>query len=177
MIQYSTQELERIELVLPKRMQHLHATNTRFLENFVWHPKAHRSVNNCRDAIRVRGIALHQELKSILLKLRSGYFLFHLRGSEEIEEKKVNQIHRKLIGNKTKIRLASNEELASFNAIKGTVNPLLADLWNLHHIISPTIFQGEFVWTNDGELDGYVKFNPYLLLETPHHSVEEFARA
>ncbi|MCI4671641.1 MAG: YbaK/EbsC family protein [Bacteroidia bacterium] len=163
------------KIALPTRIEHLsEIIQTKFSEKFYWKPNAHEPVNNCEDAIRVRGIKPHQELKSIMLKLRGGFLLFHLRGNERIDPKKVNKIHRDIFGNKTKIRLATDKELSTFNSIKGTVNPLLISLWNLHHVISPTVFQESFVWTNDGELNGYVKFSPKLLLEAQNNSVLDF---
>lgn len=162
-------------LSLPNRLEHLKlliGNNKEY--KFSWTPKAHYEVNNCLDASKARKIKLHQEMKSIFLKLRSGFYLFHLRGDESISEKKINKLHRKYSGNKTKIRFASNTELSTFNVEKGKVNPLLEELWTLPHFISPTLLLENHVFTNDGTLDGYINFNPSLILETNKCIVDEF---
>ncbi len=167
--------IESIKLNLPLRIQHLRGViEQKYFFCFLWKPQAHAPVNNCPDAIKVRGIKPNQELKSIILKLRSGLFVFHLRRNEEICEKKVNAIHKKYVGNKTKIRLARKEELSAFKVEKGTVNPLLVELWPLNHVVSPSLLEEKVVYTNDGELDGYVRFDPRLILESKNHIVDHF---
>ncbi|MCP4440344.1 MAG: hypothetical protein GY810_15470 [Aureispira sp.] len=72
---------------LPKRMEHL-VSILKFKNeyDFHWEPVAHHDVDNCLDASVARKIELHQEMKSILFKLRSGLFLCHLRGNEIIND-------------------------------------------------------------------------------------------
>jgi prolyl-tRNA editing enzyme YbaK/EbsC (Cys-tRNA(Pro) deacylase) len=130
------------------------------LQGFIF--KKYKTKNNvfsCEDAAKERKIEQKHELKSLVVKTNdSSLYVLHLSGIKYADFKNIAQ----KLGVKY-VFLAPERDLKNLKVIKGTVCPFLESIWNLPQLISNEILYMDEVYTNCGELNGYIKFNPQYL--------------
>ena len=55
--------------------------------------------------------------------------------------------------------------LKAFGILKGEVTPFVEPFWSMRHIIDDSVFDRDWMTTNDSTRQGFVKFNPKVLHE------------
>ena len=119
-------------------------------------------VTSCWEAACFRNIALKEELKSLLFKSSDGLIMTHVPGDRRVNQ----EILDSLFG---KVRLMGKQQLSNYELEKGRINPFTSHLYfgkdvDLKHIICKTVFENQYVYTNDDTLYGTIKFKPKELL-------------
>lgn len=118
-----------------------------------------RDVVSCQEAAEAKGIPLERELKSLILKVDDDLAIVHIRGDRRLSLRRVKKaLHA------AEARLADPSALACLDVVPGTVAPFGKALWDLPHLISDRVLELTWVSTNSGSSNGYVIFDPVVLL-------------
>jgi prolyl-tRNA editing enzyme YbaK/EbsC (Cys-tRNA(Pro) deacylase) len=117
-------------------------------------------VVTCAEAASAKGIALANEVKTLLLSTTKGFVALHLPGDAEAALRCVkNALEVR------EARLASPDELKELGLVPGTVCAVKDPIWSLPHLISKRVLQMDMVSTNNGTHRGFYRFHPSVLLE------------
>jgi prolyl-tRNA editing enzyme YbaK/EbsC (Cys-tRNA(Pro) deacylase) len=127
-------------------------------------------VIGCEDAALAKQIPLKCELKTLVLDTSLGLVLAHTTGDKRISLRKIKRALQC-----DQAFLAAPATMESMNLHKGAICPLLEPLWSFLHLIDSSVLALEFVSTNYGTLNKYIKFSPKFLLEAPAQRVGEFS--
>ncbi|MCW2308851.1 TIR domain-containing protein [Rhodobium gokarnense] len=122
-----------------------------------------REVITCQQAATAKNIALENELKSIIYRTRMGLVAVHVPGNMEVSTRKV----KKQLGLKDAY-VSDVDSLKRIGLSPGTVSAVKEPVWSLLNLVSASVFEKDFVSTNDGTLTGYYKFDPKILLDAPN---------
>ena len=109
---------------------------------------------SCWEAAVYRNIHLHEELKSILVRTASTYYLVNLRGDKYIDLDYLTE----LIG---PVKLIAREKLGEMNLEKGRINPFTISSYTaerVQQIICRSVFEVTYMYTNDDTLKGTIRF-------------------
>lgn len=128
----------------------------------------HKRVISCEEAADARQINLHQELKTLLLKVGHRRIAMHLQGSDRLYSKRLKHLlHVR------EIRFMRESELVALGLQRGAINP-----WNLPphtlHLLCIRTFQNRIMGTNTGSLFEGLLFSPTELLSLPNLVIGEF---
>ena len=127
-------------------------------------------VISCIDAANAKNIPLKNELKSLLLNYDGGICLVNVCGDNLVSLRKIKKtLHCK------HAFMASEQELAQLNLRPGAVCPFLAQTWNLTQLYDKKLFALEFLSTNNGSRNQYIKFPPNVLLQCKDYIVGDFS--
>lgn len=118
-------------------------------------------VVTCVEAAGARCVALHQELKHLLLETSEGLALAHVPGDARVSLRKVKRVL-----NVDQAHLADLSVELGGGVSCGTVCAFAEPFWSLLHLIDTSVFSAGLMTTNDTTLRGYVKFDPRVLLLT-----------
>ena len=121
-------------------------------------------VISCAEAADAKGIALGQELKSMVLYTSKGLFVAHLPGDKRIKYRSIKNLL-----SVREASLAGLDTLEELGLSPGTVCAVREPVWSLPHLISREVLQENFVSTNDGTRGGYLVFSPALLLKSARY--------
>lgn len=130
-----------------------------------------KEVISCEDAATAKGILLANELKTLILKTDQGLMSVSLPSDFKTSLRKIKS-HE----NFNQAYIASIDDLNSLKISPGTVTPLLEPLWSMKQLLDKRIFEQEFMSTNNGTLNEYVKFDPQIMLKAPNFSIGNFSK-
>jgi prolyl-tRNA editing enzyme YbaK/EbsC (Cys-tRNA(Pro) deacylase) len=119
----------------------------------------------CVESVEARGVSMGRELKHLMLKSQSGNFLVHIPASKMLSFDKV-----KSLLNDTKIEMGNIKDLG---VRKGEVTPFVEPFWSMYHLIDDSVFNLDWMTTNDSTRTGYIKFNPKVLLAANQSQIAE----
>jgi prolyl-tRNA editing enzyme YbaK/EbsC (Cys-tRNA(Pro) deacylase) len=129
-------------------------------------------VISCQEAVTAReGTSMENEMKSMVVKYDGKTAIVNVPANQKID----NGAVKKFLGTKN-IQFVGGDELKDFNAKSGTVTPFNEKLGGLLNLIDKELLEKEFLTTNAGTRDSYVKFPPSVLLELSNVKVGEFAK-
>ena len=117
-------------------------------------------VNSCWEAACFRNISLKEELKSLLFESSDGLIMTHIPGDRRVKQEVLDNLFGK-------VRLVNQQQLHEYKLEKGRVNPFTSRIYlgeDVIHIICRTVFENQYVYTNDDTLYGTIKFHPKELL-------------
>lgn len=121
--------------------------------------KLSEPVVSCSSAAAAKGVALHRELKTLIVVTEDRYALAHLRGDRRLSLRAVKRCLSSEQG-----RLADPADLVGLGVGPGTISPFHPELWRLTHVVSRDVLELSWVTTNASLLDEYIVFDPLLLL-------------
>jgi len=128
-------------------------------------------VISCLDAATAKEIALKNELKSLVLMTDKGMYVLHLRGDMYADLRAVKKFL-----NVEEAYMASADNLRSLGVQKGTVSPVIEELWQLPQLVSEEVLSLDFVSTNNGKLNECIMFKPTELLRHHELTIGKFAK-
>jgi prolyl-tRNA editing enzyme YbaK/EbsC (Cys-tRNA(Pro) deacylase) len=114
----------------------------------------------CQRSAASKGIAEHEELKSILFIGEHGFVMAHVPGDRMVD---VDALSSEV----GPVQLVPRDELPKYGLQKGRVNPFTAEIYlgeNHVHVICPMVFQNEKVHTNNDQVGGWIEFDPRQIL-------------
>ena len=126
-------------------------------------------VITCYEAAHAKRIPVSNELKSLILKTSKGLRAVHVRGDHHVSLKRV----KAFLGCEEAYML-SPSQLEELGLNLGTVCPFLKPTWDLPHLVSRSVLSLEFVSTNSGVRNGYIRFSPRLLMHASDVQVGDF---
>lgn len=115
---------------------------------------------SCRESARSKGIPVHEELKSILFQSAEMIAMAHVPGDYFVDERALSAV----VGH---VQLMAEAELRRCGLEKGRVNPFTAERYlgaRCVHVICPSVFDNEYVNTNNDRVGGWVRFRPQYIL-------------
>ncbi len=132
----------------------------KYITKGIWevNEKLHWKVKTCFEAAITRNIFLHEELKTLVYRINNKIIAFHLPGDRKVSFNKLGlrTVHKKPL---------EKFQLEKYGLAQGKINPL-----NIRHIknldcvyICKKIFDTQFLYTNNGELDGTYIIEPSCL--------------
>lgn len=116
-------------------------------------------VVTCDEAAAAKGVTLDRELKSLVLMTSAGCVVAHILGDDHLSLRSVKQA---LAVDEAHLMDAGG--LDSLKLEPGRVSPFVPQLWELPQVVDPRVLGPAWVTTNDGTLNGYIVFDPLLLL-------------
>ena len=123
------------------------------------------------QAAIAKGIALSNELKTLILITSEGPVALHLRGDKEPNMSEV----------KRRLRVAEVYPLPidklkepPLNLMPGTVSALLDPVWSMPHLISSSLLELKKISANAGTLNSYYYFSPQVLLDSEVNLIGNF---
>lgn len=112
----------------------------------------HEPVRTSEDASKVRGTALKEAAKSMLVKVNSGYFLLVLRADKKINWKKAKELL-----NAKKIRFATDSEAEEVTGSKpGSLNPF-GNLIGIETYFDTHLSNSKYLFLNPGSVEHTIK--------------------
>jgi prolyl-tRNA editing enzyme YbaK/EbsC (Cys-tRNA(Pro) deacylase) len=126
-------------------------------------------VVSCVEAALAKGIALENELKTLIIAVGSRRFALHVPGDKRASLRKV-----KTFLNAEQAFLLSRVELEDMGLMPGTVSPVIEPVWSLPHLISAAVLELAFVSTNSGTRSQFFVFDPKVLLQARSTSIGDF---
>jgi prolyl-tRNA editing enzyme YbaK/EbsC (Cys-tRNA(Pro) deacylase) len=128
-------------------------------------------VITCEEAAEARGIALANELKTLILDTSSGLIAVHLPGDGVLSLRAVKDFIEA-----EEAYLADPETLQRLGLTSGTISAILEPIWSLPHLISRRVFTLDTVMTNNRTKTGYFSFDPVMLTRAENVRIGEFER-
>lgn len=128
-------------------------------------------VITCEEAAAARGIALVNELKTLILRTHDGLVVAHLPGDGVLSLRKVKDRLET-----AEAYLADPEDLLTIGLSAGTVCAVLDPVWSLPHLVSRRLLDLREVMTNNGTRTGYFTFDPAKLVEAAEVVVGDFEK-
>lgn len=125
-------------------------------------------VVSCESAARAKGFPLERELKTLVIDATTtqsidpgarALLVAHVRGDRRLSLRAV----KRALG-VTQARLAGNDSLDDLGVEPGTIHPFQPALWGLRHLVAREVLSLPWVTTNSGRLDGFIVFDPVILL-------------
>jgi len=129
-------------------------------------------VFSCLDAASAKEISLRNELKSLVLMTDKGMYVLNITGNMYADLRAV----KKFLGAQ-EAYMASADNLKCLGVQKGTVSPVIDELWRLPQLVSEEVLALDFVSTNNGKLNEYIIFEPTELLKHHELHIGKFAKA
>jgi prolyl-tRNA editing enzyme YbaK/EbsC (Cys-tRNA(Pro) deacylase) len=126
-------------------------------------------VITCKEAAAMRGVALKNELKTLVLETSAGPVAAHLRCDQVASLRAIKKILKT-----DRARLAHPEELRDRNLSRGAVCAILDPVWSFYHLIDRKVMALEFVTTNNGTTTGCFRFDPTILRLASSYTVVDF---
>jgi len=131
---------------------------------------SHRPVISCLEAAIVRGVALKQELKTLLLKAGHKRVAAHIRGSDRLSSRATKSMMQT-----KRLRFMNSSELRGLGLEPGMVNP-----WNVpfceYHLICLRVLANPVMTTNTGVRHEAIAFAPSSLLRLQNPILGNFTQ-
>lgn len=134
--------------------------------------KLDRNVVSCEEAAEAKGIPLNKELKTLVLATENGLISISLPANYSVSYWKIM-----IEENLSQVSLATKNDLDSLSLLPGTVTPLIEPLWSMRQLLDKKLFNMNIMSTNNGTLNGYVEFNPKIILDAPNVHIGDFSNA
>jgi len=129
------------------------------------------NVISCLDAATAKEISLQNELKSLVLVTDKGMYVLNLPGNMYADLRAVKKFL-----DVEEAYMASADQLGRLGVQKGTVSPVIKELWRLPQLVSEEVLSLDFVSTNNGKLNEYILFKPTELLKHHELLIGKFAK-
>jgi prolyl-tRNA editing enzyme YbaK/EbsC (Cys-tRNA(Pro) deacylase) len=126
-------------------------------------------VVSCEEAAKAKGIALDNELKTLILATTKGFVALHLLGDGEASLRAV-----KSAIDAKQASLAPVTDLAALGVQPGTVCAVKDPVWSMPHLVTRRVLSKDFVSTNNGTHRGFYRFHPTVLLEADSVMIGDF---
>jgi len=131
------------------------------------HKKLGYEVVSCAQAAKSKKIPEANELKTLILWTCGGFVAVHICGDRLANLKEIKNFLKC-----KQASLASPEQLLA----PGKICPLLNPTWAMKHLISKQVLNLKKVSTNDGTREGYIVFNPRILLLADNYKTGLFSK-
>jgi len=141
------------------------------------------NVYSCEDAATAKGISLHEELKSLVLRIvpqnekatLNDLCILHLPGDKMADLRAVKRDIKKHF-NSDEAYLAYDTDLKLLGVAHGAVCPFLDKIWELTHLISEDLLDIKRVSTNSGRFNSCIYFHPNTLLKSPRYIIGNYSK-
>lgn len=131
-----------------------------------------RDVFSCAQAAAAKNFPLENELKTLVLRTTGGVCAVHIRGDRRLSLRAVKRFL-----NVREARLLPLPEMISIGLTPGTVCPFTEPVLNMPQLLSNAVLDLKLTTTNNGKPNGYVVFDPHLLLKVPNIRKGDFEMA
>lgn len=128
-------------------------------------------VISCEEAAIAKKIPLKNELKSLLIHYDKGLCLVSVCGDNNVNLRNI----KKILACRQAF-MASKSELQILNLRPGTVCPFLEQTIDMLQLFDKRIFELEFLSTNNGNRNEYIKFPPTVLLKCNNYIIDDFCK-